>query len=72
MDSNSKQKFWDLKPFWCQPWSIITFGVLVIIFSWTLFNNVIITSILFLFVLAWWILFLILVPMSYEEISDKR
>ncbi len=71
MDSNSKNKFWDLKPFWCQPWSIITFGILVIIFSWLLFNNVIVTSIVFLFVSIWWMLFLILAPSSYEEISDK-
>ena len=71
MDSNSKKKFWDLKPYWCQPWSIITFGTLILIFSWTLFNNIIITSILAFLVIVWWILFLIIVPISYLENSEK-
>ena len=72
MDSNSKKNFWDLKPFWCQPWSIIIFGILMLIFCWTLFNNVIITSILGLFIIIWWLIFLILVPKSYNELSDKK
>ena len=71
MDSNSKKNFWDIKPFWCQPWSIITFGILVILVSWKLFNNVIITSILFLFISVWWIVFLILAPNSYQVNNDK-
>ena len=49
MDSNSKKRFWDLKPYWCQPWSIITFGILVLTFSWKIFNNIIIFSITALF-----------------------
>ena len=71
MDSNSKKKFWDLKPYWCQPWSIITVGTLILTFSWTLFNNIIITSILAFLVIVWWILFLIIVPISYLENSEK-
>ena len=71
MDSNTKNKFWDLKPYWCQPWSIITFGILVLIFSWTLFGNIIITSVLGFFVIVWWVFFLILVPRSYKVISEK-
>ncbi len=72
MDTNSKKSFWDLKPYWCQPWSIISFGVLVIIFSWKLFNNIIFTSVISGFVFVWWILFLILVPNSYQVINDKE
>ena len=72
MDSKAKDKFWDLKPFWCQPWSIITFGVLSLVFSWLVFNNIIITSILAFLIIIWWVLFLILVPSSYQVVSSKK
>ena len=72
MDTNSKKSFWDSKPLWCQPWSIISFGVLVLISSWKLFSNTIITSIIGVFVFVWWILFLILAPDSYQVINDKE
>ncbi len=72
MDSNSKNSFWDNKPYWCQPWSIISFGVLVIIFSFMLFNNLIFTSIVSFFVIIWWIVFLILAPNLYKGISKKE
>ena len=72
MDTNSKKSFWDSKPYWCQPWSIISFGVLVLIFSWKLFDNIIFTSIIDIFVFVWWILFLILAPNSYQVMNDKE
>ena len=72
MDKNSKKSFWDSKPYWCQPWSIISFGVLVLIFSWKLFDNIVITSILGFFIFVWWILFLILAPNSYQIINNKE
>tara|TARA_B100001029_G_C14945197_1_gene385517 strand:+ start:640 stop:858 length:219 start_codon:yes stop_codon:yes gene_type:complete len=72
MDTNSKGSFWDLKPFWCQPWSIISFGILVIIISWFVFNNIIITSIACFLIITWWILFLVLAPNIYQEIPNKR
>ena len=71
MDTNAKKSFWDSKPYWCQPWSIISFGVLVLIFSWKLFNNILFTSIIGIFVFVWWILFLILAPNSYQVNNDK-
>ena len=72
MDTNSKKSFWDSKPYWCQPWSIISFGVLVLIFSWKLFDNIIFSSIIGVFVFVWWILFLILAPNSYQVMNDKE
>ena len=72
MDINSKKSFWDSKPYWCQPWSIISFGILVLIFSWKIIHNIIITSILCFFIIIWWILFLILAPSFHEGISDKQ
>ena len=70
MDTNEKS-FWDSKPYWCQPWSIISFGVLVLILSFKLLNNTIITTILAFFILVWWIVFLILAPNSYQVNNDK-
>ncbi len=72
MNSNSKQQFWDLKPFWCQPWTIITFGLLTLFFSWLLFNNLIITLILAFVIIIWWLVFLILVPRSYPLMSETN
>ena len=72
MDTNSKKSFWDSKPYWCQPWSIISFGILVLILSWKLFNNIIFTSVIGVFVFVWWILFLILAPNSYQVTNDKE
>ena len=72
MDTNSKKSFWDSKPYWCQPWSIISFGILVLIFSWKLFNNILFSSIISLFVFVWWVLFLILAPNSDQVINDKE
>ena len=71
MDKNSKISFWDSKPYWCQPWSIISFGVLVLILSWKIINNIIITSILGFFVFIWWIVFLILAPNLYQVTNEK-
>ena len=72
MDTNSKKSLWDSKPYWCQPWSIISFGVLVLIFSWKLFNNILFTLIIGIFVFVWWILFLILAPNSYQVMNEKE
>ncbi len=72
MDTNSKEKFWDSKPYWCQPWSIVGFGVLALFFSWYLFNNFLITSILTFIIFIWWIVFLILAPNLDQVINDKK
>ncbi len=72
MDSNSKKNFWDLKPFWCQPWSIISFGILVLFLSWIFLNNIIFTSITAIIIIIWWILFLILVPNIYQSKLDEN
>ncbi len=72
MNSNSKKNFWDSKPFWCQPWSIIGFGILVLISSWYILNNLIITLITGFLIIIWWFLFLILAPNAYQVINDKK
>ena len=72
MDSQSEKSCWDQKPFWCQPWSIIMFGILVLIFSWKLFNSIFITSFLGLAVMVWWVVFLVLAPKAYKVITEQK
>ncbi|MEI6828974.1 MAG: DUF6737 family protein [Synechococcaceae cyanobacterium ELA445] len=57
---------WQLKPWWCQPWSILLTGVAVPLASWLLLHHWWITVPLGLAVLLWWWLFLVLVPASYR------
>ena len=72
MYSNSKNKFWDLKPPWCQPWSIISFGIIAEVLIWISFHNVILTLIVGLLILLWWILFLIIAPISFEKYHEDE
>ena len=72
VDTNSKKSFWNSKPYWCQPWSIISFGILAVLSSWKLFNNLLISSILGFIVIIWWIVFLILAPNSYKVLNVKK
>lgn len=58
--------FWQLKPFWCQPWSILLTGVAVPSASWLLLQRWWITAPITLAVLLWWWLFLVLVPASHD------
>ena len=71
MNTDSQKSFWGSKPQWCQPWSIISFGVIVLIFIWKVFSNLILSSIASLIIFAWWLVFLILAPNSYQVDNDK-
>ena len=65
--SETKPTFWSLKPWWCQPWSILLTGVLVIAASWLLLHRWWISAPVAVAVLAWWGLFLVLVPTAYRD-----
>ena len=56
------QDFWRAKPWWCQPWSIVSTGVLVSAGSWLVLHRWWITLPVAVLVLAWWGLFLVVVP----------
>jgi hypothetical protein len=53
---------WNYKPWWCQPWSIILTGILLIGGSWLLLLNVWITSFVAIPVLIWMIYFILIFP----------
>ena len=65
--SETKPVLWSLKPWWCQPWSILLTGVLVIAGSWLLLHRWWISAPVAVAVLAWWGLFLVLVPAAYLD-----
>ena len=59
--------FWSQKPWWCQPWTIVLTGVTVDSCSWLFFHRIWLTALVSLAVLAWWTLFLIVVPSMVED-----
>ena len=56
------QGFWSQKPWWCQPWSILLTGVVLIAASWLVLHLWWLTALVAVPVLAWWGLFLVVVP----------
>lgn len=59
--------FWDHKPGWCQPWSILTTGVVIISLSWWLTQRWWISVPLSAVIGMWWWLFLVAVPTAWRE-----
>ena len=57
---------WALKPWWCQPWSILLTGIAAIAGSWLLLGRLWITIPCAALVLLWWWLVLVLVPTAYR------
>lgn len=57
---------WSLKPWWCQPWSILLTGCSVPVASWLWLGRWWITAPLVAAVLLWWYLFLVVVPRAYR------
>ena len=59
--------FWEEKPSWCQPWSIILTGLLVIILSIFWPSRTWLTLLLTIIIGLWWTLFLWLAPNLYRK-----
>lgn len=57
---------WQHKPWWCQPWSILLTGGAVVILSWLWLQLWWLTVLVSGAVLAWWCLFLVLVPRAWQ------
>jgi len=56
---------WELKPWWCQPWSIILTGMVIPTASWVLLHRLWITLPATGVIIVWWMLFLVIVPTQY-------
>jgi hypothetical protein len=58
---------WQLKPWWCQPWSIILTGTVLIGGSWLLFHRWWLTGIVALPMGTWMGFFTLLYPRLVQE-----
>ncbi|MEQ9671693.1 DUF6737 family protein [Coleofasciculus sp. G2-EDA-02] len=67
---------WNYKPWWCQPWSILLTGVVIITGSWVLAKTLWITVIVTTPILVWWFYFLWLWPrllrLSSLELMNRQ
>jgi hypothetical protein len=53
---------WQYKPWWCQPWSILLTGAVLISGSWLLGHRVWLTLLVALPVVTWMVYFLLVYP----------
>jgi hypothetical protein len=58
---------WQLKPWWCQPWSILLTGIVLIGGSWLLLHRLWVTLLVAIPVLIWMGFFLGLYPQLYAQ-----
>ncbi|MEL6602069.1 MAG: DUF6737 family protein [Cyanobacteria bacterium J06614_10] len=62
---NLPESMWQIKPWWCQPWSIVLTGVAIPAASWLILHRLWITLPVVGAVSIWWWLFLWVVPTQY-------
>lgn len=55
---------WHYKPWWCQPWSIILTGVVLIGGSWVLLHRIWVTVLVAVPILIWMGFFVLLYPQA--------
>ncbi len=60
---------WQSKPWWCQPWTIILTGILIVLGSWMVLHSLWLTISLSILIVVWWTYFLILVPRMLREMA---
>lgn len=53
---------WDYKPWWCQPWSILLTGTILISGSWLIWRIVWLTLVISIPILTWMGFFLLIWP----------
>lgn len=58
---------WNYKPWWCQPWSILLTGIILISGSWFIWRSVWLTVVISLPILAWMGFFLLVWPQLVRE-----
>ncbi|MEL6555533.1 MAG: DUF6737 family protein [Cyanobacteria bacterium J06621_11] len=73
MPDSMPNSMWALKPWWCQPWSIILTGILIPSVSWVLLHRLWISLPVAAVMVVWWILFLVVVPTQYAAaVKEQR
>ncbi len=59
---------WDYKPWWCQPWSILLTGCVIISGSWLLLHRFWITGLVAVPILLWMYYFLLVYPRLVQDL----
>jgi hypothetical protein len=62
---------WQLKPWWCQPWSILLTGIGMILGSWLLFHKIWLTGLVAVPLSAWMGFFLLLYPRLMKNQAES-
>lgn len=62
MSESKRVSPWIYKPWWCQPWSILLTGIILIVGSWLIFRTVWLTILVCVPMLTWMGFFLIIWP----------
>ena len=62
---------WNYKPWWCQPWSILLTGIVIITSSWLIGKNLWISLLVSLPIVAWWVYFFILYPRLVSQAMEE-
>jgi membrane protein YdbS with pleckstrin-like domain len=70
-EQTDKFDLWQSKPWWCQPWTIILTGIVLITGSWLALKNLWITLPLSIAIIVWWMYFLVIVPRLLREMRSK-
>jgi hypothetical protein len=60
---------WQSKPWWCQPWTIILTGTLIVSGSWLVLHLLWITLPIAVLIGIWWLYFLVLVPRMLRQMN---
>ncbi|MEA5511681.1 DUF6737 family protein [Crocosphaera sp. UHCC 0190] len=63
---------WDYKPWWCQPWSIILTGILLVSGLWLITKFIWLTLGLALLIMIWWVYFLLIYPRMFKEYLEHQ
>ncbi|MGA9377658.1 MAG: DUF6737 family protein [Phormidium sp.] len=58
---------WNYKPWWCQPWSILLTGTILISGSWFIWRTVWLTLVISLPILVWMGFFLLIWPQLIRQ-----
>ena len=69
MTESTDTDLWSHKPWWCQPWTIVLTGLLVVGGSWLVLHRLWVTGPVALVVGCWWFLFLVIAPTTYRNQS---
>lgn len=72
MTNTVSPDLWQSKPWWCQPWTIILTGVLIVAGSWFALHIWWITIPLGILIGVWWLYFLVIVPQMLRQMAEEQ